>query len=105
MCPGCAYRKAKKRPKRHKGYENCRKIHKASKPGEVVSTDQLVSPTPRFVLIHRGRPTLQQYLRATVFVDRFLDLTYIFLMTRIDGEATVEAKAAFERFSHNTMSE
>lgn len=60
----------------------------------MVSIDQLVSPTPGFIPIHRGKPTLSRY---TVFVDHFSDYTYVQLMTEMDGPATIEAKAAFER--------
>ena len=56
-----------------------------------------------FVLIHRGLPTIKQYIGATVFVDHYSDYTYIHLMTEMTAKATVEAKDAFERLaaSHN----
>jgi hypothetical protein len=49
-------------------------------PGQVVSMDQLVSPTPDFVPIHWGLPTNARYEGATVFVDHFSDFTYVHLM-------------------------
>ena len=72
-------------------------------PGQVISVDQLISPTPGFVPTHRGRPTTQQYRGATTFVDHYLDYTYVHLMTEMNAEATVKAKQAFERISatHN----
>jgi hypothetical protein len=66
-------------------------------PGQVVSMDQLISPTPGFVPIHRGLPTNARYEGATVFVDHFSDFTYVHLMTKMDGDATVAAKLEFER--------
>jgi hypothetical protein len=41
--------------------------------------------------------TTLRYQGATVFVDHFLDFTYLHLMTKMDGKSTVEAKLAFER--------
>jgi hypothetical protein len=48
-CPGCAYGKARRRPKRTKGIKNLKKICIATAPGRVVSVDQLVSPTMGFI--------------------------------------------------------
>jgi hypothetical protein len=98
-CPGCAYGKAHRRPWRHKGIRNHKKLSTATAPGQVVSVDQLVSPTPGFVPTHRGRPTTARYIGVTVFADHFSDLTYVHLMTKMDAESTVEAKLAFERVS------
>ena len=63
--------------------------------------DQLISPTLGFVPTHRGRPTLQRYVGATIFVDHYSDLTYIHLMTTVDAASTVEAKLAFERMAQS----
>ena len=98
-CPGCAYGKAHRRPWRYKGSKNIRPIRPATAPGQVVSTDQIISPTEGFVPTHRGTPTIQRYHGATVFVDHFSDFTYVHLMTKMDAEATVEAKLTFERLA------
>ena len=98
-CPGCAYGKAHRLKWRHKGFKNRKKIKIATAPGQVVSMDQLISPTPGFVPTHRGTPTKQRYVGATVFVDHFSDFTYVHLMTEMNSEATVEAKKAFERLA------
>ena len=96
-CPGCAYGKAHRKPWRTKGTRNLRPIKPATHPGQVVSVDQLISPTPGFVPTHRGKPTTTRYVGATVFVDHFTDFTYVHLMTKMDADATVDAKRAFER--------
>lgn len=96
-CPGCAYGKAHRKPVRHKGTRS--KLKQATKPGEVVSMDQLISPTAGFVPTHRGIPTTKRYIGATVFVDHYSDFTYVHLMTQMDGASTVEAKHAFERLA------
>ena len=101
MCPGCAYGKAHRKQWRYKGIQNLKKIRQATYAGEVVSIDQLQSPTPGFVPIHRGKPTNQRYIGATVFVDHFSDLTYVHLMTELTAQSTVEAKLAFERYAKN----
>ena len=99
VCPGCAYGKAHRKPLRSKGIKNRRHIKLATEPGQVISVDQLISPTPGFVPTHRGRPTTQRYRGATVFVDHYSDYTYVHLMTEMNAEATVKAKQAFERIS------
>ena len=53
LCPGCAYGKAHRKPWRYKGKKNRRKLREAKAPGEVISIDQLVSPTPGFIPLHR----------------------------------------------------
>ena len=98
-CPGCAYGKAHRRPWRHKKKKLPKqsKIKPATKSGQVVSVDQLVSPTPGLIPTHRGNPTAAKYIGATVFIDHYSDLTYVHLMTKLDAESTVNAKLAFER--------
>ena len=80
-----------------KGVRNRKILKIATVPGQVVSVDQLVSPTPGFVPTHRGTPTTKCYIGATVFVDHFYNFTYAHLMTEMNTEATVEAKLAFEQ--------
>ena len=65
-------------------------------PGDVISMDQLISPTSSFVTTHRGRSTLQRYKGITVFVENFSDLTYVHLMTKMDAASIIEVKLAFE---------
>jgi hypothetical protein len=72
VCPGCAYGKAHRRPWRHKGSKNRKRLRVAYAPGDVVSIDQLVSPTEGFIPTHRGTPTTKQYTGATVFVCTML---------------------------------
>ena len=57
QCPGCAYGKAHRKPTRYKGVKNKNKINPVNAPGQCVSVDRLVSPTPGFVPKHRGSPT------------------------------------------------
>ena len=100
-CPGCAYGKAHRKPWRGKGIKNRRRILPATKPGQVVSIDQLESRTLGFVPTHRGTPTLSRYIGATIFVDHYSSFTYVHLMTEMNAATTVAAKQAFERLLHS----
>ena len=96
-CPGYAYGRAHRKPWRSKGIKNRKTLKIATAPVQVVSIDQLVSPTAGFIPTHRGTPTTKRYSGATVFVDHFSDFTYAHLMTgEMDAESTVEAKLSFE---------
>ena len=47
----------------------------------MVSTDQLVNPTPGFVPIYRGCLISKRDIEATIFIDKYSYLTYYHLMT------------------------
>ena len=96
-CPGCAYGKAHQKPWRRKGVRNRKSLKIATVPGQVVSVEQLVSPTPGFVPTHRGTPTTKRYIGATIFVDHFSNFTYAHPMMEMNAKTTVKAKLAFER--------
>jgi hypothetical protein len=74
------FSKAHRRPKRMKGIKNLKKVRVATAPGQVVSVDQLVSPTMGFVPTHCGIPITKRYTGATIFVDHFSDFTYTHLI-------------------------
>ena len=74
-------------------------IRTAKFAGDVVSVDQLESPVPGFVGNPKGRATTKRYVGATVFADHFSGLTYMYLMSSISGDETLDAKQAFERFA------
>jgi hypothetical protein len=69
-CSACLYSKATKRPWRGKprtrGSDN---ETQPTKPGEIVSVDQLVSPTPGLIAQMTGFLTTKRYRYATVYVD------------------------------------
>ncbi|KAL7483760.1 hypothetical protein ACHAW6_009398 [Cyclotella cf. meneghiniana] len=56
-------------------------VLKATRPGQVVSVDQMISTQPGFVAQLKGKLTTQLYKAATIFVDHLLDLCYIHMMT------------------------
>ena len=48
-----------------------------SKPGEVMSDDQLVSPVPGLIAQLTGFITKQRYKYATVYVDQYSGFSFI----------------------------
>ena len=100
ICSACQYAKATKRkwrPRTAKSYSPSR----PTSPGEVVSVDQLVSPTPGLIAQMTGFLTKKRYKYATVFVDQYSGLGYVYLQREASLEETLEAKKAFERYAHS----
>jgi hypothetical protein len=61
--------------------------------------DQLASPTPGLIAQLRGIPTTQRYTAATVYVDHYSRLSFVFPQKSTNAEETIESKAAFERYA------
>lgn len=97
MCSACMYGKQKRKPWRTKGSHSST-IRKATKPGECVSVDQLITKTPGLVPQTTGRLTKARYTVATIFVDHASDLDYVYLQESTNAMETIEAKQEFERF-------
>ena len=102
MCTSCLYGKATRRPWRGKirKSQTFKKQH-LTKPGQCVSVDQLESTTPGLIAQMKGIPTKLRYKGATVFVDQYSGLSYVYLQKTLDGDETVSAKAAFERYARS----
>jgi hypothetical protein len=71
----------------------------ATKAGQCVSVDQLVSMQVGFIAQLKGTLTKKHYTAVTVFVDHYSRLKYIHLMTKLTSEKTMDAKRAFEHFA------
>jgi hypothetical protein len=95
-CSTCIYAKAMKRPWRNKSRSNYEEIEKPTRPEQVVSVDQLVSPTPGLVAQMTGRLTVQRYKYAIVFVDQFSRYSYVYLQKTASAEETIKGTIAFE---------
>ena len=98
LCSSCLYGKATRRPWRTKG----KRQHIArtvTRPGQCVSIDQMESPTPGLIAQLRGIPTKKRYKCATVFVDQYSGLSFVYLQTSTNAEETVKAKEAFELYA------
>ena len=97
------FAKATKKKWRDKSSRNKDEASTPRKPGEMVSVDQLVSPTPGLVAQLTGRLTTKRYKYVTVFVDQASRLSYVHLQKTASAEETIEAKKAFELYAadHN----
>ena len=88
-------------PWQTKGNNTGKHVFKVTKPGQVVSIDQMVSTQQGFVVQLKGKLTNQHYKAATIFVDHFSGLRYIHMMTNLSSNEALKAKLAFEQFATN----
>ena len=98
FCAASQYGKMTKRPWRVKG-DSKQTTRVATRPGQVVSVDQLESNSPGLIAQLKGKLTQQRYKYATVSVVQYSGYTFIYLQRRLTSEETVKAKHAFERAS------
>ena len=94
-CAAYAYAKLTKRqwrPKTRSEYEGDR----LQNPGEVVSVDQMVSPTPGLIAQITGKLTNKRYKYATIFMDQASHFGYVYLQKTATADETIEGKEAFE---------
>ena len=100
VCKACIYGKMTRQPWRVKGQtSNINNFRRAKSPGETVSVDQLESPEPGFIVQLKGKLTTQWYKVATVFVDHYSSLGFLYLQQSTSAKETIEAKQAFEQFA------
>ena len=100
-CSACLYAKASKRPCRTKTSRNKDEVLDKPKPGQVVSVDQMVSPTPGFMAQMTGKLTTQRYKYATIYVDQGLWLGFVYLQKTNTAEETLKSKQAFELYARD----
>ncbi len=98
-CAACRFGKATRVPWRTKGANNKGKLFTVTAPGQCVSVDQLETTTPGLIGQMKGIPTKMQYKVATIFVDHFSRLSFIYLQKSTTSQETVEAKKAFEAYA------
>jgi hypothetical protein len=99
ICTACLYGNATRKPWRSRHPIDWKQAPRASRPGQVVSVDQMKSPTPGLVAQMTGSLTKARYETATIFVDHATDLSYVHLQKSASAVDTVEAKEAFERYA------
>lgn len=95
-CKACLYGKAIKKKWRDRFPKIPRPLKIILSPGQVVSTDQLISPTPGLIAQMLGKPTVLRYTCATIYVDHYSGYTYVHMQHTQDAEHTVKGKLAFE---------
>ena len=100
ICTSCLYGKATRRPWRTKPKKDQEKssLRTAKVPGQCVSIDQLESRTPGLIAQVKGW-NKKRYQAATIFVDHFSALSYVYLQRSTNAEETLAAKASFERYA------
>ena len=99
-CSACMFAKMTRRPWRGKPtLKNDKSETLPTRPGQVVSVDQLVSPTPGLIAQMTGFLTTKRYKYATVYVDQFSRLGFIYLQKTASAEETIEGKKAFEAYA------
>ena len=95
-CSACLYGKATRKPWRSKQAKN-KPPSVELQPGDVVSVDQMKSPTAGLITQMSGFLTKKRYRYATVFVCHGSDYGYVHIQKTQSAEETIEAKIAFER--------
>jgi hypothetical protein len=98
VCAACMYGKATRRQWRHKSPHNKDESVTPTRPGQVVSVDQMKSPTPGFIAQMTGILTTKRYLYATVYVDQYSSLGFLYLQKSPSAEETLLGKMAFEHY-------
>jgi hypothetical protein len=95
-CSSCLHAKATKRSWRSRSLDNKDEARKATKPGQCVSADQLVSPTPGLVAQMIEFLTMTRHKHATIYVDQASRLSCVHLQKTATAEETLLGKEAFE---------
>ena len=98
VCSACLYAKATRKKWRDKGQSQYNK-KETQVPGQCVSVDQMVSPTPGLVAQITGKLTTKRYKYATIFVDQATRMGYTYLQSTASADETITAKKAFEAFA------
>ena len=97
ICSACQYAKATHRQWCTKSCKNHQDVTEhPTKPGQCVSVDQLESPTPGLIAQMTGFITKQWYKYATVYVDQYLGLSFVYLQCTASSAETLDGKRAFE---------
>ena len=96
FCAACAYGKATRRSWRSRSSNNRDEAGVKSTPGETVSVDQMISPTPGLVAQMIGMLTNTRYTCATIYVDQYSGYSFIWLQKSTNAEETLIGKKAFE---------
>jgi hypothetical protein len=99
-CAGCLFGAMTKVPWRGKEQKSQHSVFVATKPGECISVDHLQWTEPGFYGQAKGCLTKMRYKNATIFVDHFSCLQYVYLMTsNLTSSETIDTKRAFEHYT------
>ncbi len=98
-CAGCLFGAMTKLLLRGKETKSSHKVFVATKPGECISIDHMISMHMRFFSQLKGKLTSKRYCAASIFVDHFFCLRFVHLMQDLSSDKTIKAKEAFEQFA------
>jgi hypothetical protein len=98
-CAGCLFGAMTKIPWRGKESKSSHKVFAATKPGETVSVNQMVSTEVGFFSQLKGKLTKKWYRCCTIFVDHYSRLRFVHNQINDSSIETVAAKHAFEKFA------
>lgn len=101
VCSACLFGKKTRKPWRSKTSQSGNKDTTILQPGEVVSVDQLKSPTPGLIAQMTGRLTTRRYEYATVYVDQASRFGFIYLQKSATADETLEGKKLFEKYAQD----
>jgi hypothetical protein len=99
ICTACVYGKMTRRPWRGKPAKQPPITKEITAAGQVVSVDQLESPVDGLVGQLKGALTTKRYKAATVYVDHYSKLSFVYLQHSTSAVETLESKEAFEQYA------
>jgi hypothetical protein len=98
VCAACMYGKATKRQWQHKSLHNKDESVTPMRPGQIILVDQMKSPAPGFIAQMTGILTTKRYEYATVYVDQYSSVGFLYLQKTASAEETLLGKMAFEHY-------
>ncbi len=98
-CAGCLFGTMTKLPWRGKELKSSHKVFVATKPGECVSVNHMISMHLGFFAQLKGKLTTKRYRAVSIFIDHFSHLWYVHLMQDLLSDKTIKAKDAFEQYA------
>ena len=96
VCAGCLFGAMTKVPWRGKEGASNHTVFVATAPGQIITVNQMISTQVGFIAQLKGALTKKQYTAVTVFTNHYFRLQYIYLMTPLTSQETIDAKQAFE---------
>jgi hypothetical protein len=98
-CMGCLFGAMTKLPWRGKESKSSHEVFVATKPGECISVDHMISMQVGFFAQFKGKLTSKWYHAMSIFVDHFSHLRFVHFMQDLLSVETIKAKEAFKQFA------
>jgi hypothetical protein len=96
-CTGCLFGMMTKLPWQAKETKANHEVFVATKPGDCISANQMMSTEVEFYVQLKGKLTKKRYKCTTVFINHFSCLQFIYLQLNKGSAKTLAAKFAFEQ--------